>query len=353
MGAVADENEDEMMGQPPRVIDSYSQRLQERPFQPHLLLPSGHIQTVFASQRRRTFAYGWTKAGREEVEIEGGVRIEAVSLPQPNPAPALIVLHGMTGSSRSDYMKAFSHKAWRLGWSCFLPSLYNTNFDLKHPVVFHAGASRRVRLVVEGLVERHRLEQVFLAGVSMGANLLLKMLGEWADRPPAWLVASAAASPLCDMTVSWQLMERPSNRIYQIYFTRRLKGLVLERAEHLGAFVDLDKVMQARTIREFDEHFIVPLEGFRDPFHYYGLGSSSPLIDRIRVPTLILHSKDDPFLPWEPLARPQAQSNPNLLIHLTERGGHLGFLERTRRDIDRCWFENRVMEYFQALAESG
>ncbi len=336
----------------PRIIESFSQRLQERPFQPHLLLPGGHIQTLFASQRRRRFPYGWKEARREEVEIEGGVRIEAVHLAQPHPSPALIVLHGMTGSCRSDYMQGFSHKAWRLGWNCFLPNLYNTNFELNHPVIFHAGASRQARQVIERLVEMHSLERVFLVGVSMGANLLLKMMGEWGGSPPGWLVASAAASPLCDMTMSWQLMERPSNRIYQFYFTGRLKELVRARSEHLGEFVDLDKVMQIRTIREFDEHFTAPLGGFRDPSHYYEVCSSSPLIDQIRVPTLILHAKDDPFLPWEPLARPEAQSNPNLLIHLTKRGGHLAFLEGTRHDIDRCWFENRIMEYFQ-LAGGG
>lgn len=337
-----------------RILDSFSRRLQQRPFLPHVLLPGGHIQTVFASQRRRRFPYGWEKDERAEVEIKDQARVEVVKLLRPRPAPALIVLHGMTGSCQSDYMQGFSHKAWRRSWNCFLPNLYNTNYELSHPVIFHAGASGLARQVIERLVKLHSLRKVFLAGVSMGANLLLKMLGEWGGQAPGWLAAAAAVSPLCDMTVSWQLMERPSNRIYQIYFTGRLKELVRSRSKHLGKFVDLEKVMQIRTIREFDQHFTVPLGGFKDPYHYYEEGSSSPLLDKIRVPTLILHSKDDPFLPWEPFVRPQARSNPNLLIHLTERGGHLGFVERTRQDIDRCWFENRIMEYFEmASTEQG
>lgn len=336
-----------------KILNSFSERLRQRPFQPHVLLPGGHVQTVFASQRRRRFPYGWKKAGNEEVEIESQARIEVVKLLQPTQAPALIVLHGMTGSFQSDYMQGFSHKAWRRGWSCFLPSLYNTNYQLERPVIFHAGASGPTRQVIERLVAQHSLHKVFLAGVSMGANLLLKMLGEWGGDQPDWLAAAAAVSPLCDMTVSWQLMERPSNRIYQIYFTGRLKELVRSRSQHLGEFVDLDKVLQIRTIREFDQHFTVPLGGFRDPEHYYQEGSSSPLLDRIQLPTLILHSKDDPFLPWEPFVRPPARSNPNLLIHLTERGGHLGFVERTRQDVDRCWFENRIMEYFEMASQQG
>lgn len=335
-------------------IESFRRRLRERPFQAHWLMPGPHAQTLVCSQRKRRFPRAGRSPAWQEIGIEGGVRLRTLCTLQKESAPALVVLHGMTGSTDSDYMGGFSFKSWQRGWSSLLPNLYNINRKLEPPRILHAGASREAGELLANLVSRWRLSTVFLVGVSMGANVLLKLMGEWGRAAPTWIRAAAAVSPLCDMTISWQRMERPSNWIYQRYFTSRLKQLVRPHLDGLGGLTDPAQVMQIRTIRQFDERFTAPVAGFRDAFHYYREGSSCELLERIRIPTLVLHSRDDPFLPWEPLEREGARRNPFLLVHLTERGGHLGFLEGDKQgDLDRCWFENRILEFFDRWVEPG
>ncbi len=331
-----------------QALRQFSNRLESRPFQPHRFLKGGHSQTIVASRLPRRFPWGWQDCLDEEIETRDRIRVAVRSVRNGGLQPTVIVLHGMTGCTESGYMKGFSHKAWRLGWGAALPNLYNLNANLDSPFVFHAGSSAGARGVLERIVETNALTDVYLVGVSMGANILLKLLGEWGEARPGWIRSAAAVSPLIDLRLSWQMMERPRNRIYQIYFTRRLREIVRAHADKYRGHVDLSRVEATRTIREFDDVFTAPLGGYRDAFHYYEENSASDVIDLVRVPTLILHAKDDPFLPWEPLTRMKVASNPNLLIRMTRRGGHLGFLENDgRSDPDRSWAENRVMEFFQ------
>lgn len=321
--------------------------LRERPFRPHPWLRNAHMQTIVASRLPRRFP--WERDPFREVEVRLADRTcLRVRVSESGSDTALLVLHGMTGSWESGYMNGFAFKAAQEGWTSFLPNLYNTNSDVDRPRIFHAGASQPAREAILDLVERCRVRRLGLIGVSMGANILLKMLGEWGDEAPSCLECAAAISPLCDLSSSWSLMEQPRNRLYQIYFTRRLRQLVSDRSQLLKDHLDLEAALKVRSIREFDEHVTAPLAGFQDAFHYYREVSSSRLLHGIRVPTLILHAKDDPFLPWQPLDSPQAHDNPALSVHFSPTGGHLGFLEEdSLGDVDRCWAENRVMDYMR------
>jgi len=253
----------------------------------------------------------------------------------------------MAGSSESGYMLGLSHKAFRKGWNCILLDLYNVNDEVPRPVIFHAGCNREMTQIVVGLIEKLSLERVFLVGVSLGGNILLKMLGEWQDTVPGRVSAAASISPLVDLTESWKMLDlRLSNRLYRHHYVSRLKSLSLNRSQHLQGFVDLGRLETVKTIRQFDEVLTVPLAGFEDVDDYYRRASARPTLGNIRVPTLVLHSRDDPFLPWRPLAEDEATRNPFLMVHLTEKGGHVAFLERARWDIDRSWAENRVIDYF-------
>ena len=130
---------------------------------------------------------------------------------------------------------------------------------------------------------------------------------------------------------------------------RRLREL----SRRLGHFLDLRKLRQVRTIREFDELVTAPLAGFDDALHYYREVSSVSLLSRVVVPVLLVHSKGDPLLPWEPFARPEIFYNRSLLVHLTESGGHAAFIARKqRRDVDRSWAENRVIDFFRIALSS-
>ncbi len=337
--------------QDPRLgaLRSQSELLERRPFVPHRLLRGPHLQTVIAARLPRKFPWGWKESSEQVFELSDGARVRVTLIDGPADAPVLVGLHGLGGSSESNNMQGLSHKAYREGWSAALFNLYDLNLGGRRPTLFHAGASPQVAELLESVRQVRPWDRYFLAGISLGGNMLLKLLGEWGDDPPEWVTGAAVVSPLVDMTVSWQIIEQPSNTIYRLHFIRQLQIRLRKRARELEGFLDVQRLRTIRSIREFDECVTVPLGGYRDAFDYYRRGSSAPLLERIRVPTLVLHARDDPLLPYEPWTRPEAQSNPFLLPHLTERGGHVGFIEHERRDIDRSWAENRMIDFLRML----
>lgn len=332
----------------PGWYERFRHDLSRRPFRPHWVIPGAHGQTLAGARLPRRFPWGWTGSSQELVELEDGVGVRTEEILEFPKAPTVIVIHGMTGCNRSGYSQGFSNKAWRRGWNTILPSLYNVSPAVDRPRFFHAGSSDMVSDLLLRLVEDRGLERVFLVGVSMGGNILLKLMGEWGEDRPDWLLASAVMSPLCDLTQSWQRLEDSQNRIYQTYFMNRLRKIVFEHHD-AEKWIDSEALQRARTIRQFDELVTAPLCGYRDAMHYYRRCSSLPLLERIQAPTFVLHSKDDLFLPWEPFVG-GAASNPNLLIHLSDRGGHVGFFESdSGRDLDRRWAENRILEFFDSF----
>jgi predicted alpha/beta-fold hydrolase len=182
----------------------------------------------------------------------------------------------------------------------------------------------------------------------MGGNIVLKLLGEYGNDCPRSIRAAAVISPLVDLMKSWSVLDRPSNVLYRLYYLQRLRRLSMRSPEGLAPFIKPEELRKVRTIRQFDEVVTAPLAGFEDAFHYYRKVSSIHLLPSIRLPTLLLHSKDDPLLPWEPLQGFTGNTNQFLHVHLTEKGGHAAFIgKRKRGDVDQSWAENRVIDFLQ------
>ncbi|MDA2938898.1 alpha/beta fold hydrolase, partial [Acidobacteria bacterium AH-259-A15] len=322
--------------------------LKNRPFRPPFYLSGGHLQTLAASVLKRNFSWGWTNSEEYYVDLPGGSCIRADCVGQYCSGPTLVAVHGMAGSSASTYMQGLSHKAYREGWNAVLLNLYNCNRALPRPKVFHSGSSLEIGQILKELVVKRNLEELFLVGISMGGNMVLKLLGEWGSDFPIHVRAAAVISPLVDLTVSWKILEKPSNFLFQHHFVKNFKRLIKQHSSRLSPFVDVEAILRIKTIREFDQLFTAPLGGFHDAFDYYEKVSALPRLKDIRVPTLVLHARDDPLLPWQPFVLPEVCSNPSLLINLTGRGGHMGFLEQDAQgDIDRRWAENRVIDFFR------
>jgi len=328
------------------ILSAASVNLRENPFVPHPLLRNGHFQSVVGSQQRRQFPWGWKHCHEEILELEDGSEVKSKFLVDDGRRPTLIVIHGMSGSSESGYMLALSHKAYVQGWNFVLPSLYNVEAAPDRPKIFHAGCSDRIAEIIDICTLRHGLEVIVLAGISMGGNILLKLLGEWGSDPPAAVRAAATISPLVDLMRSWKILDKPSNSLYRWHYLRRLRQLSMLRPEFTSHFMDLESLAKVRTILGFDELVTAPLSGFSNAFDYYRKVSAVSLLLRISLPTLIIHSKDDPLLPWEPLAGSEVAGNDSLLISLTGAGGHVAFIAKEQKnDIDRSWAENRLIDF--------
>lgn len=333
----------------PDALGAVCDELLQRPFVPHRSLRNKHLQTLL-SQRPRSVPFALE---RRTLNFDSGMVLEADVLAPASPTgPTLICIHGMGGDPESGYMRGFARRAYARGWGAYLLNLYDLRAPgTGRPTVFHAGNSAALKDVVTKVLSETK-GWVFLAGVSLGGNMTLKLLGEWGAQAPSCVGGAALLSPLLDLPASWPILERRTRRPYRHHFLRSLFALVEEHRARIEEFVDVERIFLAKTIRQFDSALTAPLAGFSDVFAYYGAASAAPLMAKIEVPTLVLFSADDPVLPLAPLMTTQVRQNPNILAALTLHGGHVGFVERGPSD-DRSWAEDRAMTLFENVASSS
>ncbi len=212
---------------------------------------------------------------------------------------------------------------------------------------YHSGRSDDVRMVLAWLAREEPPSPITLAGFSLGGNVVLKLAGEDGGRPTAGLDSLIAVSAPIDLDACATLIEQPRNRIYDAYFVRRLLGDARERQQFFPDLPPLDFPPRLK-IRGFDDRYTAPRSGYRDAEDYYARCSSGPLVPRIVVPTLLLTSRDDPFIATEPFEALPPQSNVELC--LTERGGHLGFLGATERAGDGRWMDEMLLDWISRFA---
>ena len=330
------------------VLEEFKRQLQARPFIPHRFLFNAHLQTCLAATWKRSFPWSCDCSEQIFFKTSQDVAIHAEVAIAGRGNPTLIAIHGVGGASDAPYMQGLLHKSWRLGWNTVLLNLYDLNLHSSPPVIFHSGSSHQLGEVLRAISRFSWCGPLYVFAVSMGANMLLKFLGE--SHPILQNVKAAAViSPLVDLMASWRILDRPTNRFYRWHFVRGLKRVVREHSAHLEPFIDVGAFPAISTIREFDELFTAPLGGFKNAFDYYKNSGAHSFLEQIRTPTLLIHSLRDPILPSYPLECRTLTENDFLLPELTHRGGHVGFIEQERRDIDRYWAENRVMDFFDFL----
>jgi predicted alpha/beta-fold hydrolase len=182
--------------------------------------------------------------------------------------------------------------------------------------------------VLERLAERWPGRALGALGFSLGGNVLLKLLGDAGESARARVGAAAAVSVPFDLSAGSDELERgPMVRAYARHFLRSMVDKVLAKRELVAPLVEVEAVRGVRTMREFDHRATAPLHGFAGAAEYYAACSSAPVLERIRIPTLVLHSRDDPFLPRSAIPEAALGANPAITAVVLERGGHVGFVE--------------------------
>jgi predicted alpha/beta-fold hydrolase len=338
-------------------LEEVARAFRSKPFVPHPLLRNGHAQTIVAT--RRLLRHRSLRGERELfeprlVEVEPGARVLLKCRWQADRlnSPTLLLLHGLEGSSESLYMLGTAQKAFRRGFNVVRMNMRNCGGTehLAH-TLYHSGMTGDINRVVVGeLAGREGLGEIYLAGFSMSGNMILRLAGEYGREAPRALAGVAAVSPSIDLSGCADRIERRENSVYRWSFLRSLRRRVRRKSRLHPALYDTRGLRRVRTQRQFDERYTAPHGGFRDAADYYARASSLPVIARIRLPTLIIHAADDPIIPSEPFRDPSIAANPEVLLILTERGGHVGFIAGEGRGEGRRWAENRVVEFCYMLA---
>ena len=284
---------------------------------------------------------------RERLETPDGDFFDVDWSAEPGPnAPVVVVLHGLEGSSRRRYVQSVCRSLFDRGVRTAAINFRGCSGEANRALRFyHSGDTADLAWFLDEIARRHPDRRRGAVGFSLGGNVVLKYAGERSDGGRDSIDALAAMSVPYDLDASAALIERSfMGRQYSAYFLRSLHRKIEMKRERLAEVLDMGALDTVTTIRGFDDAATAPLNGFANAADYYARSSSNRFLAGIRVPTLLLHAEDDPFLPVASIPRAVAAENPHLHLVVSKRGGHVGFLEG-RPWAPRFWGESAIADF--------
>ena len=318
-------------------------------FVPRPSLRDGHRMTLYGWGNPRYFPRLPAPTIRY-FDVEPDARVLAHCHWQPRrwKCPAILLLHGLNGSSDAHYMKGIAAKAFARGFNVVRLNQRNCG-GTEHlsAGLFHSGLTADAKHVIREMVDVDAVPAVAVAGYSLGGNLALKLAAEYGSDPPDALLAVAAVSPIIEIGECVGALERRENFLYEWNFVRELKKRMRRKGRSRPGSYDLTRLDAIRTVREFDDAYTAPHFGFRDASDYYHRASAMRIIDRIRIPALIITAEDDPFVPSRPFRDPKVTGNRHIEVRLCEHGGHCGFVGPASAEDDGYWAERKIIYFLE------
>ncbi|MCU1313576.1 MAG: alpha/beta hydrolase fold protein [Acidobacteriaceae bacterium] len=324
-------------------------------FTPRRWLRNGHLQTLAGNYLPRNAVLGPPE--NEFVEVAPGdgsmpaSRVLCQSHWQAEQGrPTLLLLHGLEGSSQSQYVRGNAARFFAAGWNVVRMNMRNCGgTEHETPTLYHSGLSGDVQAVVRHYQRARHAERWALVGYSMGGNVVLKLVGELRDAASPLIFAAAGVSPAMDLAASSDALHEPANRVYEWSFLRRLVRRYLVKCRLFPQIYDPSRARGLRSLRDFDDRVMSPYCGFAGADDYYHRAASARVASDIVVPTLVLHALDDPFIRMLDATRATLLENSNTHLVETDHGGHCAFLEAAT-DYDGYWAERLLFNFLHAQA---
>jgi predicted alpha/beta-fold hydrolase len=318
-------------------------------FLPRRGLRGGHRQTLASHFLPRRVVL--PPAERRLIEVEAGVSVLAECHWQSDRQNTLTVIavHGLEGSSDSQYMLGIAARGLALGMNVVRMNQRNCGgTDALAPTLYHSGRSQDVSSVAHNLIEQDHISRFALVGFSMGGNLVLKLAGEWASTGPTQFRAAAAVCPAVDLAASADALHLRGNFLYEQYFLWKLNRRLRAKSRLFPGSFDTSRLQGISSLRDFDDKITAYYCGFSGAADYYDRAAAAHVLDRISVPTFILHAGNDPFIRILPETRQKILSNRNITFIETEDGGHCSFLANPDgAGDDGRWAEFQIMEFLR------
>ena len=306
------------------------------PFEP--LFRNPHLQTIAG--------HLWVRDGDESrypleqqfyrTEPDVSVLVQS-QYPAANPRGNVMMVHGLEGSGKAGYMRSLSGAALRGGFAAHRFHMRTCGgTERLSTTLYHAGLTSDLRYVLYDF-QRNGASPAFLVGFSLGGNVVLKLAGELGDGARPLIAGVCAVSAPVDLAGSSRRISLPENRLYQRRFVRHMTA----RLRASGRYHRQD-LTGLRSVEAIDDRITAPSFGFGDAANYYRTQSSLRYLESIRVPALLIHSRDDTLAPFETFESEAARKNPNIAMVATEHGGHLGFIGRRPH---RFWLDETIMSW--------
>ena len=260
----------------------------------------------------------------------------------------VILIHGLEGSSQSKYILAatseFNNEAMDTVAFNLRGCSGEDNLLLQ---TYHSGKTDDVHFIINYILKNYSYQNIVLAGYSLGGNLTLKYMGEFAKTLSSKIKCAIAVSVPVDLASSSVAMSSYKNKIYMEAFLKTLRLKVLEKAHKFPEFkLDKDKLFKAKAFSDFDALYTAPVYGYSGAEDYWEKASSKPYLKSIETPTLLISSEDDPFLAAACFPIKEAKASKNFYLEMTKYGGHVGFISSFLIDKNR-WLENRMLNFIK------
>ena len=325
-------------------------------FTPRRFLRNAHLQTLAGNFLPRNAVL--PPAQHELIEVDparDGIpcsRVLCHSHWQPDAAAETVLLvHGLEGSSDSQYVRGNAARFYATGWNVVRMNMRNCGgTERECPTLYHSGLSDDVLAVMRHYQRTRDAQRWSLVGYSMGGNLVLKLTGELGSGAAPLLRAAVGISPVVDLAPSSDALHEPANRIYEWKFLRGLRQRYLRKCAMFPAVFDPRRVGGVGSLREFDDRVMAPYCGFSGADDYYHRAASARVVERITVPTLVLHALDDPFIRILPETRAKLLENPHVTLVETTHGGHCAFLAPAA-GYDGYWAERLLFDFLHAQCD--
>jgi len=317
-------------------------------FQPRSWLQGGHAQTLAAFFLSRRIHLPAAERRLIEVEPEISVLCHCHWQKERSEALTLIVVHGLEGSSESQYMLGITRNGLAAGMNVIRMNQRNCGgMDHCAPTLYNSGRSADVAAVARNVVERDGVHGFVLIGFSMGGNLVLKLAGEWGSDAPKEFSGVAAVCPAVNLAAGADALHEPANRVYEYYFLLQLFRRFRRKARLFPEAFDASRLRGIRSLRDFDDRITAYYCGFTGADDYYARAAAANVVDRIARPTLVIHAANDPFVRILPETRQKLLSNRNVTYLETEDGGHCAFVgdREGLSTYDGRWAEREVVEF--------
>ena len=307
-------------------------------FKPAWWLSNPHLQTLWPSFFR---VKPEVKLNKQRLELDDGDFLD-LALSDIKNKPVVLILHGLEGSLDSHYIKPLIKSLDDEGYGvCFLHFRGCSGELNRLPRSYHSGDTHDLQQVVNYLQKQFQQGVFAVIGFSLGGNVVLKWLGEQKEKAP--VKTAVTISVPFQLAHAGERLEKSFSRVYQKHLLSRCQEKYTRKFSSKKSPLEVD-AKTLKTFYTFDDQITAPLHGFKGADDYYQRSSSRQFLKTIKKPTLVLHSRDDPFM-WKHTVPDENEVSPAVTLELSEKGGHVGFVTGKHPFSPEYWLDSRIIKW--------
>ena len=307
-----------------------------------LFLQNGHIQSIYPTlfrkfdtcfyERERIFTpdddfldIDWSRTGSNKLAI---------------------ISHGLEGNSHRNYVVGMVKMLNRNGWDALEWNYRSCSGEMNRRLRFYnSGTIDDLEVVIEHASKIESYKEIVLIGFSMGGNLSLLYLGNKGSRVDSKIGRSVVFSVPCDLKASTRELAKFKNRIYMGRFLKTLHQKIRTKMKLMPGQINDDNYHLIKNFKDYDDRYTAPLHGFNNAEDYWSKCSSNRFIPEIKIPTLIVNARNDPFIADGCYPVNETSDSKCVYLETPRSGGHVGFMQ-FKRD-KSYWSEERTIEFLK------